>query len=168
MLKPVVLLFGLLIAQVSSAQTLKIAYINVDQILSEAPQFIQANQRVIKEFQPQELQLQQQAKTLQNRVDEFNQQSATLTQTQRSEQLKAIAKLENEIKRQAQQIKATLQQRNQEELGKIQALINKAIEQIAKQEQYDLILYQEVAYVNDKIDISQQISQQLKEWFKWW
>jgi len=39
------------------AQPLKIGYINIDHLVSSSPQFIQANQTVIKEFQPQERQL---------------------------------------------------------------------------------------------------------------
>ena len=138
----------------------------MDQVLNSAPQFIQANQQIIKEFQPQEDQLQQQANELQDLVDQFNQQSKSLSQTQRTQQLKTIKQLEVELKTQAKQVQATLKQKNQQALAKIQTLLNQAIEQIAKQGQYDLILYQEVAYVSDSINVSQQVSQQLREWFE--
>ena len=39
------------------AESLKIGYINIDHLVSSSPQFIQANQIVIKAFQPQERQL---------------------------------------------------------------------------------------------------------------
>ena len=35
------------------AESLKIGYINIDHLVSSSPQFIQANQIVIKAFQPQ-------------------------------------------------------------------------------------------------------------------
>ncbi len=150
----------------SLAQELKIGYLNIDHIISSSPQFIQANQLVIKEFQPQENQLKQLASDIQTQVVEFNQNKDTLDKGELNQQLKKIARLEKELKAKAGRIKKALQQRNTYELKKIQDLINQAIQQIATDKQYDLILYQEVAYASDKVNISSQVSQKLREMFK--
>lgn len=148
------------------AEHLKIGYINIEHVLSSSPQFIQANQMVVKEFQPQEDQLKQLASDIQAQVINFNQNKDTLDKDTLNQQLKTIARLEQELKTKAGRIKKALQQRNTQELQKIQDLINQAIQQIAADEQYDLILYQEVAYASDKVNISTQISQKLREVFK--
>ena len=150
----------------SLAQELKIGYLNIDHIISSSPQFIQANQLVIKEFQPQENQLKQLASDIQTQVVEFNQNKDTLDKGELNQQLKKIARLEKELKAKAGRIKKALQQRNTYELKKIQDLINQAIQQVATDKQYDLILYQEVAYASDKVNISSQVSQKLREMFK--
>ena len=154
------------INSLSLAQELKIGYLNIDHIISSSPQFIQANQLVIKEFQPQENQLKQLASDIQAQVAEFNQNKDSLDKSALNQQLRTITQLEKELKIKAGRIKKALQQRNTQELQKIQDLINQAIQQIATDKQYDLILYQEVAYASDKVNITAQVSQKLREMFK--
>ena len=62
------------------AQPLKIGYINIDHLVSSSPQFIQANQVVIKAFQPQEKQLLTLSKRIQLSVDTLKKNSKALTQ----------------------------------------------------------------------------------------
>ena len=148
------------------AQPLKIGYINIDHLVSSSPQFIQANQTVIKEFQPQERQLLALRKQVQLSVDTFNKNSKTLTQSERKIEIKKIANLERQLKQQARALKKQLNLKNKQELSKIQDLINRVIKQVAEDQNFDLILYQEVAYASKKINITSIISQKLRGLFK--
>ena len=148
------------------AQSLKIGYINIDHLVSSSPQFIQANQVVIKAFQPQEKQLLALSKRIQLSADTFNKNSKTLTQVERKIEIKKIANLEYQLKQQAQTLKKQLKLKNEQELSKIQDLINRVIKQVAEDQNFDLILYQEVAYVSKKINITPIISQKLRLLFE--
>ncbi|HAO44997.1 MAG TPA: hypothetical protein DCQ55_03955 [Gammaproteobacteria bacterium] len=148
------------------AQPLKIGYINIDHLVSSSPQFIQANQVVIKAFQPQEKQLLALSKRIQLSADTFNKNSKTLTQVERKIEIKKIANLEYQLKQQAQTLKKQLKLKNEQELSKIQDLINRVIKQVAKDQNFDLILYQEVAYASKKINITPIISQKLRLLFE--
>ena len=148
------------------AQPLKIGYINIDHLVSSSPQFIQANQVVIKAFQPQERQLLALSKQIQLSADTFNKNSKTLTQVERKTEIKKIANLEYQLKQQAQTLKKQLKLKNEQELSKIQDLINRVIKQVAKDQNFDLILYQEVAYASKKINITPIISQKLRLLFE--
>ena len=148
------------------AQPLKIGYINIDHLVSSSPQFIQANQVVIKAFQPQEKQLLALSKRIQLSADTFNKNSKTLTQVERKTEIKKIANLEYQLKQQAQTLKKQLKLKNEQELSKIQDLINRVIKQVAEDQNFDLILYQEVAYVSKKINITPIISQKLRLLFE--
>ena len=148
------------------AQPLKIGYINIDHVVSSSPQFIQANQVVIKAFQPQEKQLLALSKRIQLSADTFNKNSKTLTQVERKTEIKKIANLEYQLKQQAQTLKKQLKLKNEQELSKIQDLINRVIKQVAKDQNFDLILYQEVAYASKKINITPIISQKLRLLFE--
>ncbi|HCQ69757.1 MAG TPA: hypothetical protein DIT78_02060, partial [Gammaproteobacteria bacterium] len=55
---------------------------------------------------------------------------------------------------------------NEQELSKIQDLINRVIKQVAEDQNFDLILYQEVAYASKKINITPIISQKLRLLFE--
>ena len=148
------------------AQPLKIGYINIDHLVSSSPQFIQANQVVIKAFQPQERQLLALSKQVQLSADTFNKNSKTLTQSERKTEIKKIANLERQLKQQARSLKKQLNLKNKQELNKIQDLINRVIKQVAEDQNFDLILYQEVAYVSKKINITPIISQKLRLLFE--
>ena len=148
------------------AQPLKIGYINIDHLVSSSPQFIQANQVVIKAFQPQEKQLLTLSKQIQLSADTFNKNRKTLTQSERKTEIKKIANLERQLIQQAQALKKQLKFKNEQELSKIQDLINRVIKQVAKDQNFDLILYQEVAYASKKINITPIISQKLRLLFE--
>ena len=148
------------------AQPLKLGYINIDHLVSSSPQFIQANQVVIKAFQPQEKQLLTLSKQIQLSADTFNKNRKTLTQSERKTEIKKIANLEYQLKQQAQTLKKQLKLKNEQELSKIQDLINRVIKQVAKDQNFDLILYQEVAYASKKINITPIISQKLRLLFE--
>jgi len=148
------------------AQSLKIGYINIDHLVGSSPQFIQANQVVIKAFQPQEKQLLALSKRIQLSADTFNKNSKTLTQSERKTEIKKIANLERQLKQQARSLKKQLNLKNKQELNKIQDLINRVIKQVAEDQNFDLILYQEVAYASKKINITPIISQKLRLLFE--
>ena len=90
------------------AESLKIGYINIDHVVSSSPQFIQANQSVIKEFKPQEEQLLLLSQKIQLLADDFNKNSKALTQSERKSEIKKIANLERQLKQQASSLKNQL------------------------------------------------------------
>jgi outer membrane protein len=49
-------------------------------------------------------------------------------------------------------------------LNDIESLVNQAINEYAIRESYDLILYDNIAFVSDKIDITQEIILKLKNY----
>ena len=148
------------------AQPLKIGYININHLVSSSPQFIQANQVVIKAFQPQEKQLLALDKQIKTLADVFNKNSITLTQSERKAEIQKIANLERILKQQARTLKKQLKFKNELELGKIQDLINKVIKEVADEEKFDLILYQEVAFASKRVNITPIISQKIRQRFK--
>lgn len=148
------------------AESLKIGYINIDHVVSSSPQFIQANQTVIKEFQPQERLLLKLGKQIQLLADTFNKNSKTLTPSEQKIEIQKITFLERQLKQQARTLKKQLKLKNELELGNIQALINKAIKVVAEEQNFDLILYQEVAFASKRVNITSAISQKLRQIFE--
>ena len=162
----VILFSGWSQAGLSDDQSAKIGYINIDHLVTSSPQFIQANQEVINEFQPQEKDLVILAQQIQDLADKFNKISKTLNQSERKSEVNKIAKLERQLKQRAAALKKQLELKNFQELGKIQDLINQIIEEVAQEEGFDLILYQQVAYASKRINITPIISQKLRLLFE--
>ena len=162
----VILFSGWSQASLSDDQSVKIGYINIDHLVTSSPQFIQANQEVINEFQPQEKDLVILAQQIQDLADKFNKISKILNQSERKSEVNKIAKLERQLTQRAAALKKQLELKNFQELGKIQDLINQIIEEVAQEEGFDLILYQQVAYASKKINITPIISQKLRLLFE--
>ena len=72
-------------------------------------------------------------------------------------ELDNIRKLEVGFQKETELWQQQLNQRKLESLQKIEAIINKAIEEFAVTENYDLILYQNAAFVSDEVNISNSI-----------
>jgi Outer membrane protein len=165
-MKRLFIFLTLLLSGLSQAEALKIGYINVDHLVSSSPQFIQANQTVIKEFQPQQENLITLANKINSLAKKFKQDQDSLSQSEIKSEIKKITDLERQLKQQASSLKKQLALRNKQELSRIQDLINQVIKKIAVEKKFDLILYQEVAYVNKELNITSLIAEQLRLQFE--
>jgi len=161
------LVFILIVVSASlQAQPLKIGYIDINHLVINSPQFIKASQLIVKELKPQKNKLVTLGKQAQLLVNKFNKNNKDLTRDERKSEIKKITSLERELKRQALALKKQLKIRDKQELNKVQNLINKVIKEVATEENFDLILYQKVAYASEKINITSRISQKLRQLFK--
>ncbi len=151
---------------ITYAQSLKIGYINVDHVVTSSPQFSQANDIVIRKFKPQESNLLFLNNNIQSHVNRFNKNKDNFSQSEIKLKIKKIANLEKELKQKALLLKKQLARENKQELEKIQNMINEVIREIAKEQNFDLILYQKVAYASKKVNITNLVSQKLKQQFK--
>lgn len=166
MRKQYLTLLFLLFNTALSAQSVKIGYINIDYVVTSSPQFSQANEKVIRKFKPQENNLLLLNNNIRELASKFNKNKDSFSQSEIKTKIKKIASLEKKLKQQALVLKKQLVLENKQALGKIQNLINKVIRKIAEEQNFDLILYQKVAYASKKINITELVSQKLKQQFK--
>jgi len=148
------------------AQPLKIGYINIDYVVANSPQFSQANDRVINKFKPQENNLLLLSSDIQLLADRFNKRKDSFSQLEIKTKINKITSLERKLKQQALALKKQLKIENKQELGSIQKLINQVVRDVAKEQNFDLILYREVAYASKRINITSLISQELRQRFE--
>ena len=165
-MKHIFIFLSLFFVAISQASALKIGYININHVISNSPQFIQANQNVIKEFKPQEDELIKLNEKLKTLIAKFNSNKDSLTKAKADKKIKNIAALDKKIKNKASSLQEKLEVRNKQELGEIQRLINQAIKETAENDKFDLILYQEVAYASKDVNITQIISNKLRQLFE--
>jgi len=158
--------FLLLFNTMLSAQPPKIGYINIDHVVTSSPQYSQANDRAIRKFKPKERRLLLLSNNIQVLVNKLNKNKGSFSQAEIKAEINKITNLEKKLKQQALALKKQLTLENKKALGKIQNLINKVIRKIAKEQSFDLILYQKVAYASKKINITTLVSQRLKQQFK--
>ena len=135
----------------------KIGYVVVERVLKEAPQTAASNKKLEKEFKSRTDGLQKKVKAVQKQEKDFNKNSVTMAAADRQEGQKKIQNSKIEIQRIERELREDIDIRRREEIGKLQQKINEAIEEMAKTDKYDLILYQGVAYASKEIDITDKL-----------
>jgi len=135
----------------------KIGYVVVEKILKEAPQTAASNKKLEKEFKSRTDGLQKKVKAIQKQEKDFNKNNVTMTDAERQKAQKKIQNSKIEIQRIERELREDIDIRRREEIGKLQQKINEAIEEMAKTDKYDLILYQGVAYASKEIDITDKL-----------
>ena len=135
----------------------KIGYVVVERVLKEAPQTASSNKKLEKEFKSRTDGLQKKVKLIQTQEKDFKKNNVTMTSDERQKAQKKIQNSKIEIQRIERELREDIDIRRREEIGKLQQKINEAIEEMAKTEKYDLILYQGVAYASKEIDITDKL-----------
>jgi outer membrane protein len=135
----------------------KIGYVVVEKVLKDAPQTAASNKKLEKEFKSRTDGLQKKVKAIQKQEKDFNKNSVTMAAADRQKAQKKIQNSKIEIQRIERELSEDIDIRRREEIGKLQQKINEAIEEMAKTDKYDLILYQGVAYASKEIDITDKL-----------
>ncbi len=148
-------LFLLLIlsSNISLAEV-KIGFVEVQKILKDAPQTVAANKKLEKEFKKRTASLKKSVKKIQEKESAFRKNSMTMSEEERAKKSKEIQGLKIEAKREEREVREDIDMRRREEIAKVQAQVNIAVEKVAKEQNYDLVLYQGVAYAGKKVDIT--------------
>jgi len=146
-----------LLSFTSVAEELKIGIVDVNKIIKEAPQTISSNKKLEKEFNSRTEKLKQKVKELQADEKKYQKESLTMSDDQREKVEKNLQQRRIDIQRNERELREDMDLRRREEIGDLQEQINITIDKIAKDEKYDLILYNGIAYASNKVDISTQV-----------
>jgi len=151
----------LLTASITSHAELKIGFVQVDKILQEAPQTIESNKKLEKEFSSRTDKLKADVKSLKERESSFSKDALTMKESERDSKEKSLSQFRVDVQRKERELREDINIRRNEELGGLQEQINKAVTSVSKAEGFDLVLYNGVAYASEKIDITDKILKSL-------
>ncbi|WP_081439434.1 OmpH family outer membrane protein [Methylotenera versatilis] len=139
------------------AAELKVGYVQVDKILQEAPQTAESGKKLEKEFSPRSQELDRMAKQIKDLEAALDKDGLTITEADRRSKERDVQNIKTEFQRKQRELREDINLRKNEELGSLQDRINKAVQSVAKAENYDLVMYSGVAYAADKIDITDKV-----------
>ena len=158
----IVLSFLVLLSFNAFAETLKIGYIDTDQVVNNLPQYQQNVDRLSNEFEPKKQEL----------LDLFNhiellRAKIIINESENKENLQGelskLMSLEESFKQETEFWQVTMNNRKVELLQKIELLINNTIKELAISESYDLILYENAAFVSDKVNITNKVIERIQK-----
>lgn len=151
-----VLVGGLLVTAQAQAQEFRLGFVKTDRIFKEANTAKSAQARLEQEFSQRDKDLVEQDAVLKSALDKFQVEAPTLSDAQRVSSQKMLADQDRELQRKRRGFQEDLNARKNEEWQQLLASANQAVMQVAKAENYDLVL-QEAVYVNPKHDITDKV-----------
>lgn len=134
------LALALMATGTAEAQTLKIGYINSQQILANAPGAAEANEQFQQDLQSYEAEAKQLQDELVRMQQQLEQQALTLSPEAKRNREQAIQQKAQEAQQRMQQLDAQANRRRQELVQPVMDQISQVIEQIREEGNYSLIL----------------------------
>ena len=145
------------------AEILKIGYIDIDQVVNNLPQYQQNVDRLSNEFEPKK----QELLDLFNHIELLRAKIIIINDSENKEnlqrELSKLTSLEESFKQETEFWQVTMNNRKVELLQKIELLINSTINELAISESYDLILYENAAFVSDKVNITNKVIERIQK-----
>ena len=154
--------FTILITPIN-AHSIKIGYIDVEKVINNLSQYQQENNALIQQFEPKKQQLLDLFKHIELLKKNLNNVETNVSNETYQKELEKIRELEISFQTDTELWQQQLNQKKRESLQKIETMINLVIEKFATSENYDLILYQNAAFVSDQVNITNQIISKIEE-----
>ena len=154
---------ALLVSQSVFAQDIKVGYVNVVKIIEQAPQGDAALKKLESEFGPRDRELRAMRDKITVLEEDLDKNALVLKESERRDKERELLDLRRSLKRSTQEFREDYNLRRNEELGELQKIVYKAIVDIAKSDNFDLIIHEGAVFASDRIDITEQVLKQLSK-----
>lgn len=138
------------------AADFRVGVVNLELIMRESVQAIKAGEKLKKEFAARDQEIKKLAKNMKDLQALLEKEGVTMPDAERRNKERELANLNVTLQRSQREFSEDLNLRQNEELNVVLEHANKAIQSIAENEKYDLVL-QEAVYRNPSIDITEKV-----------
>ncbi len=145
-----------------AAQAAKVGFVNSAMLLDKAPQAEAARVQLEKEFSSRERELVENQKAAQAIEQKLAKDGATMSEAERTRQERELNRRMRELQRQQVEFRDDLNLRKNEELAKLQRTVFQVINDMAKNEGFDLILSDGVVFASPSVDITNKVLERLQ------
>ena len=148
------------------AAEFKVGFVNVAIVLDQAPQAAQARARIEREFAPRDREILSQQQEIRALEDKLVKNAAVLSTSERERQEAELRQRKRELRRSEEEFREDLNLRRSQELSALQRMVTEVIQDMARGENYDLIMTDGVVFAGDKVNITKRVIERLKFEFK--
>jgi len=155
-----VLLLGLALCVPAGAQQLRVGYVDMKEVLDNAPQVLAGREKLDQEFRARNDSIEMdemRGDALEIRLQQSDMSDDARTQTERD-----LRELRRSVARRKEDLRDELSFRRTEEVQQLEDQINIAVQEIAQRNDFDLIISSPVIYANPDLDITSLILEQLE------
>jgi len=156
-----ILLCGILaVTNLAVAAELKIGYVNAVKVIEDAPQGEAALKKLEAEFAPRDKQIVEMQNRLKQLEQDLEKNALILKDAEHRSKEFEVVSLKRDLRRATQEFREDYNLRRNEELAALQKIVQKTIAEIARQDNYDLIL-ESAVFAGPKVDITDKILRRL-------
>jgi len=160
----ILILFSLVLLSFSAwAETVKIGYIDTKRVVNNLPLYQQSIDEISKEFEPKK----QELLDLFKHIELLRMKINSINNTEKKENLQIeltkLASLEESFEQETEFWQERMNTKKIKLLQKIELLINNTINELAISENYDLIFYENAAFVSDEINITSKVIERIQD-----
>ena len=162
----IALLGGILLATglpVQAQESLKIGVISIGRLIQESPQMASAQAAMEDEFAPRLRKLRDMQAEVQRKAEQFQKDAEVMGPEERDNAQRALRNDERELVRTQNEFREDQDIRNNELLGEIQQSIRIFMQDFGQKNGYDLILAEGIVYASDRLNVTQQVIDQMKQ-----
>jgi outer membrane protein len=146
-----------------AAETIKIGFIDTEEVVNNIPQYQNSINQISSQFESKKQELLDLFEHIELiRADIQNTQESAETAILQNK-LAALTSLEKSFEKETEFWQKEINNKKIKLLQNIEHLINKTIKDIALTEEYDLILYENAAFVSDNINITNKVIAEIKK-----
>jgi len=146
-----------------TAESIKIGYIDTEKVVNSLSQYQKENDDIIQEFESKK----QELLDLFNHIElvraNLSKIDKSLNESNFQIELNKVLDLELSFQQETEYWQEKINQKKIDLLQKIEIVVNEAIKEFAITEGYDLILYENAAFVSKNVNISNKIISIIEE-----
>lgn len=159
-------LMGTLFYSVQGVAETKVGYLDVSRVTEESPQYVSARKSLQKELDRRESDLRSKAGKLKKLEEKLQRDAKVMSESELKRLERDIMSRQRKLKNARDEYRDELTLRQNEERNKLLRQVAEVVRTIGKEEGFDLILTDGVAYASKKVDISDKVAKRLKKGFK--
>lgn len=146
----------------ASAEDYKLGAVNAIRVLEQSPQAEAAKKKIEQEFAGRDRELVAEQKKMKEMEDRLNKDGAIMSESERRSLEREIISKKRDLRRSQEEFREDLNFRRNEEFAKIQKEIVETIQEVAKENGYDIVLSEGVIFASKKADMSSLVIDKLK------
>lgn len=147
----------------SAIASVKIGYVNMKRLLTEAPQIEAINKRLHDRFNKPKKELESMAEALQQQEKDLKRDALLMTESKLTNNKQKLMTDFKAFREKEAQLGKELQEVQNKELSVFRNVARDILSKLAEEGKYDLIVSEGVIYAADKIDITDEILERLKK-----
>lgn len=152
---------GVGVCQAQAAPEIKVAVVNVQQVLQQSPRVAQLSKKLEGEFKDRQAKIGEEQKSLQDAMDKFKQESPTMAAKDKEAMQKKITSERAVLVSKVVAYQQDLQKQQTKIMQGVLGDLNKVVTNIAKSQNYALVLdAQAVIYSVNGNDITKDVAKQ--------
>ena len=152
---------GASVVQAADVSQIKVAVVNVQQLLQQSPRVAELSKKLESQFKDRQTKIGDEQKALQDQLDKFKKESPTMSKKDRDAEEKQITQERSDLVKKVVAYQQDLQKEQNKIMQNILSDLNKIVSTIAKAQSYSLVLdSQAVIYAGDGNDITKDVAKQ--------